>query len=55
MTALRRRVIEDLPLQGAFARTQQACVLAVRMLAEHFHTPGSKRSRTVIPARELLF
>jgi len=39
MTALRQRFIEDLQLQGKSDRTQQAYVRAVRMLAEHFHTP----------------
>ena len=39
MTALRQRFIEDLQLQGKSDRTQQAYVRAVRMLAEHVHTP----------------
>jgi site-specific recombinase XerC len=35
MTALRKRFIEDLQLQGMSPRTQQAYVRAVRMFAQH--------------------
>jgi site-specific recombinase XerD len=38
MTALRQRFTEDLQLQGKSARTQQAYIRAVRMLAQHFNT-----------------
>lgn len=39
MTKLRHRFIDDLQLQGKSARTQQAYVRAVRLLAEHFDPP----------------
>lgn len=42
MTELRKRFIEDLQLQGKSARTQQAYVRAVRMLAQHFNTSPDK-------------
>ena len=37
MTALRRRMLEDMQLRGFSARTQGCYVAAVRQLAEHFH------------------
>jgi integrase/recombinase XerD len=37
MTELRRRMIEDMQLQGLSSGTQQAYVRAVRVLAEHYH------------------
>lgn len=37
MTPLRRRMLEDMQLQGFSARTQECYVAAVRQLAEHFH------------------
>ena len=36
ITPLRQRMIEDLPLHGLAAKTQDAYVRAVRQLAEHF-------------------
>ena len=37
MTALRRRMLEDMQLRGLSARTQGCYVAAVRQLAEHYH------------------
>ena len=37
MTALRRRMLEDMQLRGFSARTQECYAAAVRQLAEHFH------------------
>ena len=37
MTALRRRMLEDMQLRGFSARTQGCYVAAVRQLAEHYH------------------
>jgi len=37
MTALRRRMLEDMQLRGFSARTQEAYARAVRQLAEHYH------------------
>jgi integrase/recombinase XerD len=37
MTALRRRMLEDMQLRGLSARTQEAYARAVRQLAEHYH------------------
>jgi len=39
MTELRKRMIETLHLRGLSERTQEAYVLAVRQLAEHYHKP----------------
>ena len=36
MTPLRQRMIDDMKLRGLSANTQQAYVLAVRQLAEHY-------------------
>ena len=37
MTALRRRMLEDMQLRGLSARTQGCYVAAVRQFTEHFH------------------
>ena len=37
MTELRKRMIESLQLRGLSERTQEACVRAVRQLADHYH------------------
>lgn len=37
MTPLRQRMIEDMQLRGLADRTQEAYVLAVRQLAEHYN------------------
>lgn len=39
LTELRRRMIEDLQLQGYAERTQETYVRAVRLLAEHYRKP----------------
>ena len=36
MTPLRQRMIDDMKLRGLAATTQEAYVLAVRQLAEHY-------------------
>lgn len=37
MTPLRKRMIEDMQINGLSARTQEVYVRAVRLLADHFH------------------
>jgi integrase/recombinase XerD len=44
MTRLRQRMLEDMQLRGLSARTQGAYVVAVRQLAEHFHTSPDRLS-----------
>ena len=41
---LRRRMSHDLQLAGLSERTQDAYLRAVRMLADHFHTPPDRLS-----------
>jgi integrase/recombinase XerD len=43
-SSLRRRMTHDLQLAGLSGRTQEAYVRAVRMLADHFHTPPDRLS-----------
>ncbi len=44
MTPLRQRMLEDMQLRGLSARTQGSYVVAVRQLAEHFHTSPDRLS-----------
>src|SRR5438105_4755399 len=48
MTPLRKRMTEDLQLKGYSPKTQEAYLLAVRMLARHYH-----RSPETITEEEL--
>lgn len=48
MTKLRQRFLEALQLQGKSARTQEAYIRAVRLLAEHFNTPPDQLSEEQI-------
>jgi integrase/recombinase XerD len=48
MTELRKRMIESLQLRGLSERTQEACVRAVRQLAQHY-----KRSPDLVTEEEL--
>ena len=45
MTPLRQRMIDDMKLRGLSANTQQAYVLAVRQLAEHYRRPPDRISQ----------
>ena len=42
ITALRRKMHQDLQLAGLSDRTQEAYLRAVRQLADHFHTPPDR-------------
>ena len=44
MTPLRQRMLEDMQLRGLSARTQGSYVVAVRQLAEQFHTSPDRLS-----------
>jgi len=37
VSPLRQRMIQDMPLRGFSARTQECYVAAVRQLSEHYH------------------
>src|SRR6266542_3786117 len=39
MTALRKKMVEDMQLRGFAERTQEAYLLAVSQLARHYHKP----------------
>jgi integrase/recombinase XerD len=41
-TSLRQRMLEDLQIAGLSERTQEACLRAVRQLADHFRTPPDR-------------
>ena len=45
---LRRRMSHDLQLAGLSERTQDAYLRAVRMLADHFHTPPDRLSESQV-------
>ena len=47
-TALRRRMTQDLQVAGLSGRTQEAYPRAVRMLADHFHTPPDRLSEAQV-------
>ena len=47
-TTLRQRMLQDLQLAGLSERTQEAYLRAVRLLAEHFHTPPDQLHETQI-------
>ena len=47
-TALRRRMTQDLQIAGLSDRTQEAYTRAVRMLAEHYHTPPDRLSEAQV-------
>jgi len=50
MTPLRQRMIDDMKLRGLSANTQQAYVLAVRQLAEHYGRPPDRISQEELRA-----
>ena len=47
-TALRRRMTQDLQIAGLSPATQRAYTRAVRMLAEHYHTPPDRLSEAQV-------
>ncbi len=50
MTPLRQRRVDDMKLRGLSANTQQAYVLAVRQLAEHYRRPPDRISEEELRA-----
>jgi integrase/recombinase XerD len=50
MTPLQQRMIEDIPLRGLSARTQDASVRAVRPLADHSHTSPAHLTEAALRA-----
>ena len=47
-TALRHRMTQDLQLAGLSPRTQDAYTRAVRLLADHYHTPPDRLSEAQV-------
>jgi integrase/recombinase XerD len=47
-TALRQRMTQDLQVAGLSDRTQEAYLRAVRMLADHYHTPPDRLSEAQV-------
>ena len=45
MTALRRRMLEDLQLRGLAPKTQQCYVEAVKLLAQHYRRAPDQISK----------